>query len=123
MTVHPDLDAAIEAISRPERLRQAQELVARVAPDLQRVLNAAISEGGWFDAAHNAAVREASALSDPEHRLKAVRTIFAEETRLSMLVGVAVGLELARELGYEWLGAPADPDHAHVDPDNPHQEV
>ncbi len=31
-------------------------------------------------------------------RLVAVRTLFAEETRLTMLVGVAVGFELAREL-------------------------
>lgn len=111
----PDLEAAIAAISRPERLREAQELVARVAPDLQRVLNSAISEGGWFDAAHNAAVREAIAHEDPEHRLRAVRTIFAEETRLTMLVGAAVGLELARELGFAWL----DPQ---PDPANPDQE-
>ena len=31
-------------------------------------------------------------------RLAAVRTLVAEETRLGMLVGVAVGLELAHEL-------------------------
>jgi hypothetical protein len=30
--------------------------------------------------------------------VRAVRTLVAEETRLGMLVGVAVGFELAREL-------------------------
>jgi len=35
---------------------------------------------------------------DPDERLRALRTLVAEETRLGMLVGVAVGLELADEL-------------------------
>jgi hypothetical protein len=104
----PDLEAAIQAISRPERLKAAQELVASVAPDLQRILGEALSAGGWFDAAHNAAVREAAGLQDPEQRVLAVRTIFAEETRLTMLVGVAVGLELGRELGYGGPEPPTD---------------
>ena len=95
----PQLEAAIAAINDPERLKQAQDLVTRAAPGLQQVLNAALSEGGWFDTAHNAAVREAISHEDPELRLHAVRTLFAEETRLGMLVGVAVGVELARELG------------------------
>ena len=58
----------------------------------------ALHEGGWFDAAHKAAVRDAVGAGDPDERLVAVRTLFAEETRLTMLVGVAVGFELAREL-------------------------
>ena len=95
----PQLEAAIAAINDPERLKQAQDLVTRAAPGLQQVLNAALSEGGWFDTAHNAAVREAISHEDAELRLRAVRTLFAEETRLGMLVGVAVGVELARELG------------------------
>ena len=36
--------------------------------------------------------------ADDEERLRAVRTLVAEETRIGMLVGVAVGFELAREL-------------------------
>lgn len=102
----PQLDAAIAAINDPERLKRAQDLVMRAAPGLQSVLNAALSEGGWFDTAHNAAVREAISHEDPDLRLRAVRTLFAEETHLSMLVGVAVGVELARELG---LQTPTDP--------------
>jgi len=95
-----ELDAAIAALNDPGRLQAAQDLVSRVAPELQRVLAGALHEGGWFDTAHNAAVREALATEDQDLRLTAVRTLFAEETRLSMLVGVAVGFELSRELGY-----------------------
>jgi hypothetical protein len=94
------LDAAIAAISDPERMRAAQELVAKAAPELQRVLARALADGGWFDTAHDAAVQEAIGAEDPGDRLRAVKTLFAEETRLSMLVGVAIGFELARELRY-----------------------
>lgn len=93
-----ELEAAIAAIADPERLRAAQDLVARSAPTLQRVLATALEEGGWFDLAHNQAVREAAGHDDVGERLHAVRTMLAEETRLGMLVGVAVGFELAREL-------------------------
>jgi hypothetical protein len=92
------LDAAIAQITEPTRFREAQELVMRAAPQLQRVLAAAIADGGWFDSAHEQAVREAAAEADPELRLRSMRTLLAEETRLGMLVGVAVGFELARAL-------------------------
>ena len=69
----------------------------RTAPSLQRVLAAAIAEGGWMGTAQQA-VSEAVAKSDPEQRLTAVRILMADETRLGMLVGVAVGFELARIL-------------------------
>ncbi len=94
-----DLDAAIAALGDPGRLREAQEIVERSAPSLQRVLASALEEGGWFDTAHDQAVREATGEEDPGRRERAVRTLLAEETRLGMLVGVAVGFELARELG------------------------
>jgi hypothetical protein len=93
-----EVDAAIEAISDPARLQDAQALVARSAPSLQRVLNEALADGGWFGAAHEQALREATSDTDIEARASAVRTLVAEETRLGMLVGVAVGFELAREL-------------------------
>ncbi|MGI8411652.1 MAG: hypothetical protein ACR2LV_03020 [Solirubrobacteraceae bacterium] len=93
-----DLDAAIAAITDPQRFRDAQDLVSRTAPSLQRVLDAALSEGGWFDQANEQVVREATVAQDPQERVRAVRTLLAEETRLGMLVGVAVGFELAREL-------------------------
>ncbi len=93
-----ELEAAIAAIADPQRLREAQELVAQSAPALARVLATALEEGGWFDIGHNQAVHEASGHDDFGERVRAVRTMLAEETRLGMLVGVAVGFELAREL-------------------------
>jgi hypothetical protein len=93
-----ELEAAIDAITDPERLREAQDLVARSAPALQRVLAAALDEGGWFGTAHEQAVRETTGQADPDERVRGVKTLLAEETRLGMLVGVAVGFELAREL-------------------------
>jgi hypothetical protein len=95
-----DLDAAIAAIAEPTRLSEAQNLVLRAAPSLQRVLAAALAEGGWFDLGHDQAIREAAGGADPDERARAVRTLLAEETRLGMLVGVAVGFELARELDH-----------------------
>jgi hypothetical protein len=96
-----ELEAAIAAITDPDRLRDAQEIVARTAPTLQRVLATALDEGGWFDRAHNQAVQEATGHDDFSERVRAVQTMLAEETRLGMLVGVAVGFELARELRAE----------------------
>jgi hypothetical protein len=93
-----ELDAAIEQIADPARLREAQDLVLRIAPALQRVLSAAMADGGWFDAAHQQAIREASAYEDTETRLRAIQTLLADETRLGMMVGVAVGFELSRAL-------------------------
>lgn len=71
----------------------------RLAPSLQAVLSSALEEGGWFGAAHDQAIREAVAQDDPHDRIRVVQSLLAEETRLGMLVGVAVGFELARELG------------------------
>jgi hypothetical protein len=93
-----EIDAAIAAVTQPDRLREAQDLVARAAPSLQRVLATALAEGGWFDTAHEQAVFDATGEEDPDERARAVLTLLAEETRLGMLVGVAVGFELAREL-------------------------
>jgi hypothetical protein len=93
------LDAALDAINAPGRLDAAQNLVTRVAPALQKILGAAMADGGWFDSAHEQVVREATGGEDHHERIRAVRTLLAEETRLGMLVGVAIGFELAQELG------------------------
>jgi len=93
-----EIEAAVAALSDPERLKGAQDLVARHAPQLQRVLDGALDVGGYFDAAHDQAVLGAAGAADIDARLHGVRTLLAEETRIGMLVGVAVGLELAREL-------------------------
>jgi hypothetical protein len=101
-----DIDAAIAALSQPGRLRGAQELLARAVPRLHAILDDSLNEGGWFDPAHEQAVREATASDDPAARAAAVRALIADETRLGMFVGVAVGFELARELGYAASSAP-----------------
>jgi hypothetical protein len=93
-----ELERAIAEIAAPNRLSEAQDIVTRAAPSLQKVLGAAIAEGGWFDSAHEQVVREAAGEDDAEARLRAVKTLLAEETRLGMLVGVAVGFELSRAL-------------------------
>jgi hypothetical protein len=93
-----EIDAAVEALSDPSRYRQAESELARVAPQLQRILNNALHEGGWFGEAHEAQVLKAATTPDADERITAVRTLIAEETRIGMMVGVAVGWELRHEL-------------------------
>src|SRR4051794_12630968 len=92
------LQAAIEALVEPERFRAAERRVAAAAPQLQRVLGSALAQGGWFEGAHEEHLAKVASIEDPEQRLAELRTLLAEETRIGMLVGVAVGWELAREL-------------------------
>ena len=93
-----ELEAAIDALSAPERFTEAQAVVERAAPQLNRLLGLALKEGGWFDPAHDSAVSGAAMTEDPAERVTRVRTLMAEEARIGMMVGVAVGYELAREL-------------------------
>jgi hypothetical protein len=93
-----EIDAAIEALSDPRRLDEAQRLVTAKAPQLQRILGEALESADWFGSAHQAEVLKAAGKADPDERVSAVRTLIAEETRVSMLVGVAVGYELAQLL-------------------------
>ena len=94
-----EVDAAVEALTAdPDRFGHAQEVVTHAAPGLQRILNEALHAGGWFAEAHDGQIAKVAAVEDPHERTIALQTLLAEETRLGMLVGVAVGLELAREL-------------------------
>jgi hypothetical protein len=95
------LDAAIEALSDPDRFREAEAMVANAAPKLQQVLASALEQGGWFAESHDDATARAAGVDDAAERLTAVRTLLAEETRMGMLVGVAVGWALANELTKE----------------------
>jgi hypothetical protein len=92
------VEAAVQTLTEPGRLEDAQRVVAAQAPQLQRILNQALEDADWFGSAHAAEVRRAASLADPAERDLAVRTLIAEETRVSMLIGVAVGLELAHLL-------------------------
>jgi hypothetical protein len=93
-----EIDAAIEALSDPARLEEAQRLVAAKAPQLQGILDQALESADWFGSAHQAEVLRAAGLADPDDRVREVANLVAEETRLSMLVGVAVGYELGQML-------------------------
>ena len=92
------IEAAIGALSEPGRLEQAQRVVAGAAPQLQGILNQALESADWFGSAHQAEVLRAAGVPDPDERMRAVRTLIAEETGVSMLIGVAVGYELAHLL-------------------------
>jgi hypothetical protein len=94
-----ELDAAIAALSDPERFRAAEARVTRAAPQLQRVLDDALSSsGGLLDTVQAQQIRDAAGHADPADRMAAISQLMSEEARLGMLVGVAVGWELAREL-------------------------
>jgi len=92
------VEAALAALSEPERFRVAEQRVARYVPELQRILNHALREGGWFDEAHESQLRRVAGAETEEERLAELRVLIAEETRLGMLVGVAVGWELGLEV-------------------------
>jgi hypothetical protein len=93
-----ELEAAIEALTERERFREAELVVAAAAPKLHRVLAEALETGGWFGDAHEGELRKAATEPGEEERLSAVRTLLAEEARMGMMVGVAVGWALAEEL-------------------------
>src|SRR4051794_2467626 len=104
-----EVDAAVQALADPDRFEEAQRIVAEHAPALQRILNQALDEADWFGAAHQQQVLESAGRADIEERLLAVRTLLAEETRVSMLIGVAVGYELAHELSHGTRGGGGPP--------------
>jgi hypothetical protein len=92
------LDAAIERLTDSERFSEAERLVSRAAPQLQKVLATALAEGGWFGEAHKSETLKAATLPDPEERIVAVGALLAEEARMAMMVGVTVGWALHGEL-------------------------
>ena len=93
-----EVDAALEVLSDPERFREAEAHVTRLAPQLQGILNQALREGGWFDQTRDKALSETLGGDDPVERERQVATLLADETRIGMLVGVAIGWALANEL-------------------------
>jgi hypothetical protein len=93
-----EVDEALAALVEPGRLAHAQDVVVHAAPTLQRMLAEALAEGGWFGAVHDAEINRVAGEQDEGERASAVGTLVAEQTRLGMFVGVAVGFELAHEL-------------------------
>ena len=95
------IEAAVQALTEPGRLDEAQRIVGSQAPQLQRILNDALDASDWFGSAHEEQVLRAAGTADPDARITAVKTLLAEETRIVMLIGVAVGLALSDELQKE----------------------
>jgi hypothetical protein len=93
-----EFEAAIERLLDPERFSAAERVVAQAAPQLQKVLAAALAEGGWFGEPHEAEALKAATVPDPDERITAVRALLAEEARMGMMVGVAVGWALREEM-------------------------
>ena len=93
-----ELDEALKALTEPDRFREAEARVARVAPQLQHVLYQALDVEGGFAQMREGEVMSAAREEELDERVRRIRTLLAEETRLGMLIGVAVGWELALEL-------------------------
>jgi hypothetical protein len=93
-----EVDAAVSRLADPARFDHATEIVTHAAPSLARVLDSALADGGWYGSEHQQLLMRASDEPDPGERLAAVRALVDEQTRVGMLVGVAVGFELAGEL-------------------------
>jgi hypothetical protein len=93
-----EIEAAIQALGDPGRMAEAEALVTQRAPQLQRILDAALAEADWFGAARDGELLGAAGRADPDERVSAMRNLLQEDTRVSMLIGVAVGYELARTL-------------------------
>ena len=83
------IDRAIEALSDPERFREAEARVARAAPQLQRDPERGAARGRLVRRGPRVAGAQGAG-----RRGAPMRTLLAEETRMGMLVGVAVGWEL-----------------------------
>lgn len=93
-----ELEAAIEVLSERGRFDEAESVVASAAPQLQKLLAEVLQSGGWFDDSHQAEIEKTAAIEEPAERVLAVRTLLVEESRLAMMVGVAVGWALADQL-------------------------
>lgn len=93
-----ELEAILQELSEPVGFDAIEERLAAIAPQLQQLLDGALSAGGWFDDAHESMVLKTATNPDPDARIAEVRNFVLEQTRLGMLVGVAVGWEIAERL-------------------------
>lgn len=93
-----EIEAAVERLSGSAAFLEAESMISQAAPGLQRILAEALAAGGWFGESHEAEILKAATTPDSDSRLTAVRTLLAEEARLGMMVGVAVGWALHADL-------------------------
>ncbi len=97
----------MQALSQPDRLEDAQRAVSNHAPALQRIFNQVLESAEWYGSARRAEVVRAAGVADPDERMSAVGRLIDEESRVSMMIGVTVGFELAHEL-MERASAPGE---------------
>jgi hypothetical protein len=112
-----EVDRAVREISEPHRLKRAEEIVTHAVPGLERIIENALHDGGWFSQGHEQQVGQAAAEPDLVARSQRIGQLVAEESRLAMLVGVTVGIALARELEHPGTAA------AEADPETPEEET
>jgi hypothetical protein len=93
-----EVEAAVQSLSDPSELDQAQKLISANATQLQRIFDEAMKSADWYGSAHQAEVVKAAGTADPDERMDNVHRLVEEENRVSMLIGVAVGFELAHRL-------------------------
>ena len=93
-----ELEAALEALREPGRFDTAERLVAQAAPGLQRILLEALASGGWGAEDDAREIDKALAAAEPSAARNSLVALLGEQTRIAMLVGVAIGIELSAEL-------------------------
>jgi len=103
-----ELEAALQALQEPGRFDDAERLVSLAAPGLHRILLTALASGGWGADDDARAIERALAAGEPDAVRRALAVLLAEQTRVAMLVGVAVGVELARELALVYADGDGD---------------
>ncbi|MDO9356751.1 MAG: hypothetical protein Q7T55_23845 [Solirubrobacteraceae bacterium] len=101
-----ELEAALEALREPGRFDAAERLVGLAAPGLHRILVEAMAGGGWNSEDDAREIDKALGAADPAAAKAAVLGLLGESSRVAMLVGVAVGIELAAELDLHGQGEP-----------------
>ena len=88
----------MQSLSQPEQLEEAQRVVTASAPSLQRIFDQALTSADWYGSARRAEVVRAAGVADADARMEAVGRLLDEESRVSMMIGVTVGFELAHQL-------------------------
>ena len=103
-----ELEAALEALREPGRFDAAERLVGLAAPGLHRILIEAMASGGWNSDDDAREIEKVLAADSPDVARAGILGLLGEQSRVAMLVGVAVGIELAAELELH-TGSPEPP--------------
>lgn len=89
------LEAVIAELGSEGGLDAVEARMTELAPQLQALVEQALLAGGWFDDAHESMVLKTATLPDADQRITDLRNFVLEQTRLAMLVGIAVGWEIS----------------------------